>query len=149
MLSSLSTAYLRRIVFVTALAFLPIATWGQCVDPANTSGGSNSTFGVTNPVLTVWSGQTFTATCSGFLIAVEFSIQSVSSSPITGTLRVFTGDPNTGTEVTNQGFSLSSAGPQRLSIGTPVAVTDGSLYSFALEVASGAGEVEVSGTDNP
>ncbi|MEM1270852.1 MAG: T9SS type A sorting domain-containing protein, partial [Bacteroidota bacterium] len=46
-------------------------------------------------------------------------------------------------------FSLSSAGPQRLSIGTPVAVTDGSLYSFALEVASGAGEVEVSGTDNP
>ncbi|MEM1269629.1 MAG: T9SS type A sorting domain-containing protein [Bacteroidota bacterium] len=131
---------------ILCLALLPIAAWGQCVDPANTSGGTNSGLGDVNNDgnIILRSGQSFQATCNGFLVAIEITVNSISVSPLNGTLRIYSGEPNTGTEQTNQGFSFSTTGLKRIVIGSPVAVTNGSDYAFVFEPAlSGGGFAEV------
>lgn len=104
----------------------------QCTDVTNTGLST----GFTGLLPTQFVGQSFTATCTGFMVGI--TVVSENTNPVTGTLRVFSGDPETGSEVTSRAFAFSTAGTQQLTLNTPMPVTNGGVYSFAFEVASAA-----------
>ncbi|HEX9950448.1 MAG TPA: DUF4082 domain-containing protein [Rubricoccaceae bacterium] len=85
-----------------------------------------------NPAL----GQSFTVPCTGTLRALSFYVYL---HPVTGPIdvTVYRGAGRSGPVLATTSVNVTSAGWKTVSLGAPVPVTDGEVYTFVLTVPSG------------
>lgn len=88
--------------------------------------------------------QAFTATCRGTLRAVQFEVDSYTTSPVTATLRIYTGGGAGGTELLSTPITYSTVGVQLIALPEPVPLEAGQQYKFFLDAAT-AGSAQLRG----